>query len=77
MRKGFKANKEELPKVGWNGTSLKAGLTMKFMSHAMQNQYFVREGADRYSYVFSDIRAELCVHTLLKLMGMSVEDLLE
>ncbi len=77
MRRGYKENKEPLPKVGWNGATLQPGLTVHFLSDAMQNMYFLKKGSYEYCYVFSDPKSELRVQTLLKLMGVTVEELLE
>ena len=76
MRKGYKESKEPLPRVGWNGNKLQPGLTAHFLSVAMQNEYFIKEGKSRYYYTFSKPFSELRVVTLLGLMGMCVEDLL-
>lgn len=77
MRRGYKENKDPLPKVGWNGAALQPGLTVHFLSNAMQNEFFIRGGPYQYYYVYSNPKSELRVQTLLKLMGMTAEELLE
>lgn len=77
LRKGFAENTEELPKVGWNGAKLQPNLTMFFLQSALVNHAFTSEGRNTYSYSFSNSFDEQRITTLLRLMGLTVEELIE
>ncbi len=76
VRKGFKECTKPLPKVGWNGAKLKENITTFFIIVAFKNHEFIREGPGEYSYSFSNDFKEKQITTLLELMDLTVEDLL-
>ncbi len=77
LRKGYKENTGEFPRVGWNKGKLQPNLTMYFLKSAFVNHVFVRDGKHNYSYSFSNDFDELRITTLLMLMGMTVEELIQ
>lgn len=77
LRKGYSECTKPSPKVGWNGRTLKGNITFFFLSSALQNHAFIRERAGNYSYNFANEFSEKQITTLLELMGLTVEELLE
>lgn len=77
LRKGYSECTEELPKVGWNGRTLQSNITAFFFRCALQNHAFIRERDNEYSFSYANTFKELQITTLLKLMGLAVDKLLE
>jgi len=77
LRKGFEENTEELPPIGWNGGKLQPNLTLFFLKSALVNHAFTREGRDEYSYSFSNPFDEQRIATLVRFLGLTVEELIE
>lgn len=77
LRQGFQENTDKLPKVGWNGATLQSNLTMFFLKSALVNHAFIRDRKHEYSYAFTSKVSELRIRTLLKLMGLTVEELID
>ncbi len=77
LRKGYSECTKDLPKVGWNGRTLQSNITIFFFNCALQNHAFVRERDNEYSFSYANTFKELQISTLLELMGLTVEQLLE
>ncbi|MCL2323780.1 MAG: IS1634 family transposase [Oscillospiraceae bacterium] len=79
MRKGLKEYKKENPndelRIGWNGQPLKAP-TFKLFYKASEDNYFVKEGDEKYIINYYSDFNKLQVGMLLKFMGYKVQDLL-
>jgi hypothetical protein len=76
LRKGLKEyNPEELPRVGRDGRKLQTNPTSKFLIEALRNHGFKQIEAGKYQFYFIKQR-HFQVTTLLRLMDISVEELL-
>ena len=80
MREGLKQFNEENPgvvlKVGWQGKPL-LNPTFKLLYEHSINCFFEKEEPGKYSFSWYNRQTEYRVSTLLKLMGISIYDLLE
>lgn len=76
LRKGYRESEKDLPKIGWNRAKLKANITIFFLITALNNHVFIKEKEGEYSYSFANDFKELQITTLLDLIGMKTEDLL-
>ena len=80
MREGLKEFNEENPGVklraGWGGRTLEKP-TYKLLHEHSVNCYFEREEAGVYSYAWSSSETRERVETLLKLMKITLNDLIE
>lgn len=75
-RKGYKECTKPLPKIGWNGAKLKGNITSFFIIVAFKNHDFVRKGPGEYTYSFESDFKKRQITTLLDLMDLTVNDLI-
>jgi len=73
IRKSMKESKEELPRIGPNGSKLE-NPTTNFLIDALSRTVLVKEAPRRYVYqLHNDYRA-LCVKTFFRLLEVDMED---
>jgi transposase len=76
LRKNLKESQEEAPRIGWDRKKLE-NPTIKFIIDALQHSYLTKEPDGSYYYDFCNKEHNLRVTTILKLLGITVEDFLE
>ena len=80
LREGLKAFEEEHPDAkipaGWGGRPLKAP-TFKLLYEHSVNCFFEREALGRYSFAWPSAETRTRVESLLKLMGLSLADVIQ
>jgi transposase len=80
LREGLKEstnkNPDEKIYAGWNGRELKNPTYKLFYEHSI-HCYFERESDDSYSFMWPNTKTQRCVESLLKLMHLDIEYMLE
>jgi len=80
LREGLKAFEEAHPNekipAGWGGRPLKAPTFKLFYEHSV-NCCFERESLDRYSFAWPSAETRARVEPLLKLMGLTLENIMQ
>jgi transposase len=76
IRKSITESQEELPRIGWDNRKLE-NPTIKFVIEALQNSYLTKIADAAYHYDFCNELHKLRVTTIFRLLGVSIEELLE
>jgi transposase len=76
VRKSVTETQEELPRIGWDNRKLE-NPTIKFVVEVLQNNCLTKIAADTYHYDFCNELHRLRVTTIFRLLGMTIEELLE
>jgi len=76
IRKSVKESQEELPRIGWDNRKLE-NPTIKYVIEVLQKSYLIKTAIASYQYGFYSAQHKLRVTTVLKLLGLTVEEFLE
>lgn len=76
VRKSVTETQEELPRIGWDNRKLE-NPTIKFVVEVLQNNCLTKIAEDTYHYDFCNELHRLRVTTIFRLLGMTIEELLE